>query len=241
MTTTTTTHTENLNRPPTLRSTSTSTSTKLRWMYREREKKRRAHYNRGNTYKTTTLFLFRYSLEMKWDCLVKMLNKNWNASQETTHIEFGVFTKTHAHILFSRSSSWKIEFTGKMVNDQLQNNKRINAPEKKQLRLKCICFQFLLEICFTSLTNSISRRFVRSFGIVVSGLCECFFFSFFVYLALSPSLSLAAIIQWWIRVYILCVHATCVRVCISSRVLSFFHTLYLLLMLLCFFFLIAVH
>lgn len=69
---------------------------------------------------------------MNWDCLVKMLNKNWKAQQETTHIEFSVcvfvWENKHTHIVcveyvycspsLPQSSSWKIEFTGKMVNDQ---------------------------------------------------------------------------------------------------------------------------
>lgn len=49
-------------------------------------------------------------------------------------------------------------------------NKQTHTQKKLQLRLKCICFRFLFgKTCahFVSLSNSIFRRFVRSFGMLL--------------------------------------------------------------------------
>lgn len=76
-----TTHSRNSKRPPTLGCTHINKHKN----YDERIGKR-TQCNRGNQNWKQPLFLFWHSFEMKWDCLVKMLNKNWEAQQETTHI-----------------------------------------------------------------------------------------------------------------------------------------------------------
>lgn len=143
-----------------------------------------------------------------------------------------MYTQTHTrrivYILFSRSSSWKIEFTGKMVNDQLQNNERINTYTKKNttISFEMYLFPIFVENLFHfayQLNFSPICLFIWN---VVSGLG-----AFFSILSLYLSPSLATIIQWWIFAHSLrlFVHV-CMRLfkCVLAHAYSlFFFSLYI--------------
>lgn len=222
----TTTHTKN---PKTTTYIAGSTHISKRKKYDEWIGKRTQCDRNKKEEKKQPLFSFWYSFEMNWDCLVKMLNKNWKAQQETTHIEFGVcecvflWTNTRTlyvlnmYIVVVRSSSWKIEFTGKMVNGQHCKtiNEWIHTQKNTTISFEMYLFPIFVENLFHFADQlNFSRRFVRSFGMLL--------------VVLVPFVRLSCLQQsfngWFVHTFVASV-CTC-YMCVCVRALAHAYSLF---------------